>query len=406
MRSSRLTSAIATDRSTESEIAGAHLLGEARRLAFPDDARVLEQVHAVRMRQRERHVLLAQQHRDRRALRSRSSALESCSRITGARPSVGSSRMSSFGCIISARAIASICCSPPDSVFATWPWRASQDREQLEQPRELLGARFRRRDAGRPDRGSRAPSCRRTARASPGIARRRRARSRPASCRLESRSPKRMVPVYGTSPEIALNSVVLPAPLRPTIETNSPSRTSSVTLSSACALPYSTLTSRTSSSAGFAPLRAPRGARTLRACRRDTRGAPSRCASPRRRCLRRLSRRGTSRARDPPAPRRSSRCDRRAAPRAPRRAAPRIKSENAPISPAVSPANGSSMSTTLGSRAIAFAISMRRRSANGSVAGWRCITAPRPTASRSRARARRRRARRRAAAASRAAARA
>ncbi len=58
---------------------------------------------------------------------------------------------------------------------------------------------------------------------------------------------------------------------------------------------------------------------------------------------------------------------------------PRISSENAATSPTVSPANGSSISTTFGSRAIALAISIRRRSANGSVAGWRCITSPRPT---------------------------
>ena len=38
-----------------------------------------------------------------------------CWTITGARPSVGSSITSSIGFSSSARAIASICCSPPDS---------------------------------------------------------------------------------------------------------------------------------------------------------------------------------------------------------------------------------------------------------------------------------------------------
>ena len=33
---------------------------------------------------------------------------------------LGSSRSSSFGCAIIARATASICCSPPESVPATW----------------------------------------------------------------------------------------------------------------------------------------------------------------------------------------------------------------------------------------------------------------------------------------------
>ena len=64
-----------------------------------------------------------------------------------------------------------------------------------------------------------------------------------------------------------------------------------------------------------------------------------------------------------------------------RRASVRIRSEKVLISAAVSPANGSSISTTFGSRATAFATSMRRRSANGSVQGWRCKTPPRPTRS-------------------------
>ena len=45
---------------------------------------------------------------------------------------------------------------------------------------------------------------------------------------------------------MALNSVVLPAPLSPTTETNSPAWTWIETSSSACALPYWTLTLSTS----------------------------------------------------------------------------------------------------------------------------------------------------------------
>jgi hypothetical protein len=41
----------------------------------------------------------------------------------------------------------------------------------------------------------------------------------------------------GQQPEMALNSVVLPAPLRPTTETNSPAWTWIDTFSRACALP-------------------------------------------------------------------------------------------------------------------------------------------------------------------------
>src|SRR5436309_2012679 len=47
----------------------------------------------------------------------------------------------------------------------------------------------------------------------------------------------------------------------------------------------------------------------------------------------------------------------------------------------VRPANGSSTSTTFGSRAIALASSSRRKSAKGSVGGRRFITAPNPTRS-------------------------
>src|SRR5580700_2470329 len=56
-----------------------------------------------------------------------------------------------------------------------------------------------------------------------------------------------------------------------------------------------------------------------------------------------------------------------------------IRSENAAVSFEVSPANGSSISSTCGSRAIAFAISILRKSANGNVAGRRSSTALRPT---------------------------
>ena len=59
-------------------------------------------------------------------LRRRSIALEIWPRITGASPSVGSSRMRSFGCIISARPSVSICCSPPERVRAAWACRCSR----------------------------------------------------------------------------------------------------------------------------------------------------------------------------------------------------------------------------------------------------------------------------------------
>ena len=47
-----------------------------------------------------------------------------CCTSSGARPSEGSSSSSRRGCAISARPIASICCSPPESVPAFWPRRS------------------------------------------------------------------------------------------------------------------------------------------------------------------------------------------------------------------------------------------------------------------------------------------
>src|SRR5581483_3375425 len=46
-----------------------------------------------------------------------------CFTIIGARPSEGSSSSSRRGRLIKARPIASICCSPPESVPPRWPWR-------------------------------------------------------------------------------------------------------------------------------------------------------------------------------------------------------------------------------------------------------------------------------------------
>ena len=51
---------------------------------------------------------------------------------SGARPSEGSSRQSSFGSDIMARPSTSICCSPPESVPAFWPLRSLQPREHVE----------------------------------------------------------------------------------------------------------------------------------------------------------------------------------------------------------------------------------------------------------------------------------
>ena len=45
---------------------------------------------------------------------------------SGARPSDGSSNMMSSGAPIRQRPMASICCSPPDIVPASWRWRSAR----------------------------------------------------------------------------------------------------------------------------------------------------------------------------------------------------------------------------------------------------------------------------------------
>ena len=59
-----------------------------------------------------------------------------CSTSTGARPMEGSSSRSSRGFAMSARPMASICCSPPDSVPATWP-RRSLSRGKMVKTRSM-----------------------------------------------------------------------------------------------------------------------------------------------------------------------------------------------------------------------------------------------------------------------------
>ena len=80
-------------------------------------------------------------------------AAKICLTISGARPSDGSSRSSRRGRAIRARAIASICCSPPDSVPPRWPWRFSRIGNMLEGAGQVLVEIAR-------DRSTVAPICR------------------------------------------------------------------------------------------------------------------------------------------------------------------------------------------------------------------------------------------------------
>ena len=143
------------------------------------------------------------------AARSRS-ACATCSTITGARPSVGSSITSSFGFSSSARPIASICCSPPESCAPPLPLR-SASRGNIEYTRStsrFLLATSRSVSSTESEGHTRRPWG--------TYAMPRRVISFGARPRISSPS-RRTLPRAGTRPVIALHSVVLPMPLRPTM---------------------------------------------------------------------------------------------------------------------------------------------------------------------------------------------
>ena len=142
-------------------------------------------------------------------------------------PIDGSSSSSSFGLAISARPIASICCSPPDIVPAFWRSR-SLSRGNSSNTRSHVARRRRRRGAGRrPGRGSRArvmrwKQCRpsgdcempsRTMSWGGGLA--------DLACRRSGSSPA----AAASGPEIERSVVDLPAPFEPISVTISPSST-------------------------------------------------------------------------------------------------------------------------------------------------------------------------------------
>ena len=158
--------------------------------------------------------------------------------MLGASPSDGSSKRTSLGRDIRARAIASICCSPPDKVPAIC-WRRSarigkrsksalqvgRDRgrvaAQIAAHLQILGDAHMREDA---------PALRAMRDAEREDAARRRARDVLA---LEM-----MRPTAGRMrPEIVRRVVVLPAPFAPMRVTSSPRRTSSESSRTAATLP-------------------------------------------------------------------------------------------------------------------------------------------------------------------------
>jgi len=107
------------------------LRGERRAGAAPHDPALLDHHVPVGQRHQRRQVLVDDE--DRLALGlERAHAGPDASRISGASPSVASSRITRRGLVISARPIASICCSPPDSWLPAIAPPLRKPREQAE----------------------------------------------------------------------------------------------------------------------------------------------------------------------------------------------------------------------------------------------------------------------------------
>ena len=167
---------------------------------------------------------------DRHALRGSSlgQRIEKiCFTISGASPSDGSSSMSNLGRDMSARAMASICCSPPESVPPRCVRRSLRrgNRCRYASRDRLRSSRHRRCRGPRPSGGFPAPSCAGRCAALPAIGQCCRraiscglvARRCPAS--FEKDAPLSALPAF---PNTDIMSVDLPAPLAPMSVTISP----------------------------------------------------------------------------------------------------------------------------------------------------------------------------------------
>ncbi len=139
----------------------------------------------------------------------------------GASPMLGSSSASSVGRLMSARPIASICCSPPESVPATCARRSARRGKR---------PNTRARSAAIPESDLEyAPIARfssterRENTPRPSGTRTRPARARRNAGSFEtSRSPNRIDPVAGARPAIARSVEDFPAPFAPIRQTSSP----------------------------------------------------------------------------------------------------------------------------------------------------------------------------------------
>ena len=149
------------------------------------------------------------------------------STMSGASPSDGSSSSRRRGRLISARPIASICCSPPDSVPPAWPDAAPSAAERARRPSPRPRRSRRGRSATPPpgrrfSRTVRPPKIRRPS----GQCEMPSATIRSVDAWSMSAPSNVIVPGDGrSSPEIVRSVVVLPAPFEPISATSSPSPT-------------------------------------------------------------------------------------------------------------------------------------------------------------------------------------
>ena len=161
-----------------------------------------------------------------------------CCMMTGAKPSVGSSSSNSRAPVRRIRAIASICCSPPESLV---PWLPSRSRKFGNSAKMPSRSRPPARTCRGSSRFSLTSSVAKMPRSSGQNAIPDRAitseGSRISSLPSNSTDPER----FSMIPMMALSVVVLPTPLRPRSVTTSPGRTAKVTPCRMCDSPYQAL---------------------------------------------------------------------------------------------------------------------------------------------------------------------
>src|SRR5215472_17087410 len=172
-----------------------------------------------------------------------------CWIMTGASPSVGSSNSNSRAPVRKMRAIASICCSPPDNLV---PWLLSRSRKLGNSAKMRSTSSPPGRTCGGRNRFSRTSRLEKIPRSSGQKAMPARAIASEGSP-VNSRPSKSTEPLRCSAiPMIALSVVVLPTPFLPNSVTTSPARTSKVTPCRICDSPYQAWRSFTASIGGGA----------------------------------------------------------------------------------------------------------------------------------------------------------